>query len=104
MVYSSVMAADLNTGIPHFDSKYVIEKYIHSKGIDYTILRPASFNENYLNPEVLKRLRKGKLVLPLNKNVVQQLISTEDVILVYNSLTQLIKDGPKPNDLSTLNK
>ncbi len=79
LVYSSVMAADLNTGIPHFDSKYVIEKYIHSKGIDYTILRPASFNENYLNPEVLKRLKKGKLVMPLNKNVVQQLISTEDV-------------------------
>jgi len=79
LVYSSVMGADLNTGIPHFDSKYVIEKYIHSKGIDYTILRPASFNENYLNPEVLKRLRKGKLVLPLNKNVIQQLISTEDV-------------------------
>ena len=79
LVYSSVMAADLNTGIPHFDSKYVIEKYIHSKGIDYTILRPASFNENYLNPEVLKRLRKGKLVMPLNKNVIQQLISTEDV-------------------------
>ena len=79
LVYSSVMAADLNTGVPHFDSKYVIEKYIHGKGIDYTILRPASFNENYLNPEVLKRLRKGKLVLPLNKNVIQQLISTEDV-------------------------
>ena len=79
LVYSSVMGADLNTGVPHFDSKYVIEKYIHGKGIDYTILRPASFNENYLNPEVLKRLRKGKLVLPLNKNVIQQLISTEDV-------------------------
>ena len=29
LVYSSVMGADLNTGIPHFDSKYVIEKYIH---------------------------------------------------------------------------
>ena len=79
LVYSSVMGADLNTGVPHFDSKYVIEKYIHSKGIDYTILRPASFNENYLNPEVLKRLKKGKLVMPLDKNVVQQLISTEDV-------------------------
>lgn len=79
IVYSSVMGADLNTGIPHFDSKHVIEKYILQKAIDYTILRPASFNENYLNPEVLKRLKKGKLVLPLNKNVIQQLISTEDV-------------------------
>jgi uncharacterized protein YbjT (DUF2867 family) len=90
LVYSSVMGADLNTGIPHFDSKYVIEKYIHKKGIDYTILRPASFNENYLNPEVLKRLKKGKLVLPLNKNVIQQLISTEDVGKIASQVIQNI--------------
>ena len=88
LVYSSVMGADLNTGIPHFDSKYVIEKYIHLKGIDYTILRPASFNENYLNPEVLKRLRKGKLVTPLNNNVIQQLISTEDVGKIASQVIQ----------------
>lgn len=79
LVYSSVLGADLQTGVPHFDSKHIIEKYIHLKGIDYTILRPASFYENYLNPEVLKRIKKGKLVMPLKKTVVQQLISTEDV-------------------------
>lgn len=79
LVYSSVMGADLNTGIPHFDSKDIIERYIHQSGIDFTILRPASFFENFLNPEVIKRIRKGKLVMPLNKNVVQQLISTQDV-------------------------
>lgn len=79
LVYSSVMGADLQTGVPHFDSKYIIEKYIHLKGIDYTVLRPASFNENFLNPEVLKRIKKGKLMIPLKKSVVQQLISTEDV-------------------------
>lgn len=90
LVYSSVMGADLNTGIPHFDSKFVIENYIHQKGIDYTVLRPASFNENYLNPEVLKRLKKGKLVLPLNKNVIQQLISTEDVGKIASQVIQNI--------------
>lgn len=79
LVYSSVLGADLQTGVPHFESKYIIEKYINLKGIDHTILRPASFNENYLNPEVLKRIKKGKLVMPLRKTVIQQLISTEDV-------------------------
>lgn len=88
LVYSSVMGADLQTGIPHFDSKFVIEKYIHQKGIDYTILRPASFNENYLNPEVLKRLKKGKLVVPLKKDVIQQLISTEDVGKIASQIIQ----------------
>jgi len=90
LVYSSVMGADLNTGIPHFDSKFVIEKYIHQKDIDYTILRPASFNDNYLNPEVLKRLKKGKLVLPLKKDVIQQLISTEDVGKIASQIIQNI--------------
>jgi len=88
LVYSSVMGADLQTGVPHFDSKYIIEKYIHLKGISYTVLRPASFNENYLNPEVLKRIKKGKLVMPLNKNVVQQLISTEDVGKIASQVIQ----------------
>ncbi|WKK65355.1 NmrA/HSCARG family protein [Lutimonas zeaxanthinifaciens] len=79
LVYSSVLGADLNSGIPHFESKYVIENYIWKSQLDYTTLRPASFMENLLNPEVLKRLKKGKLVLPLNKNTIQQLISTEDI-------------------------
>lgn len=79
LVYSSVLGADLNSGIPHFESKYSIENYIKKSQLDYTTLRPASFMENLLNPEVLKRLKKGKLVLPLNKNTIQQLISTEDI-------------------------
>ncbi|MCA0933636.1 NmrA/HSCARG family protein [Lutimonas saemankumensis] len=79
LVYSSVLGADLNTGIPHFESKYIVENYIKNSQLDYTTLRPASFMENLLNQEVLKRLKKGKLVLPLNKNTIQQLISTEDI-------------------------
>ena len=79
LVYSSVLGADLNTGIPHFESKYVIENYIWKSQLDYTTLRPASFMENLLIPDVLKRLKKGKLVLPLHKNTIQQLINTEDI-------------------------
>ena len=78
-VYSSVLGADLKTGVPHFDSKYELEKYIAQNEITCTILRPASFNENFLNPEITKRILKGKLVMPLNKNVIQQYISTEDI-------------------------
>jgi len=79
LVYSSVMGADLKTGVPHFESKYVLEKYIKASGINYTILRPASFNENFLNPEITKRLARGKLVMPLKKTVTQQYISTDDI-------------------------
>lgn len=79
MVYSSVLGADLKTGVPHFDSKNELEEYIKQNDITYTILRPASFNENFLNPEITKRILKGKLVMPLNKNVIQQYISTDDI-------------------------
>lgn len=78
-IYSSVLGADLETGVPHFESKFELENHIKSSGIEYTILRPASFNENFLNPEITKRLEKGKLVMPLNKSVTQQFISTDDV-------------------------
>jgi len=79
LVYSSVLGADLNTGVPHFDSKYEIEKYIRSSNINYTILRPASFYENYLIPQVADSIKKGKCISPLNKTCKQQMIGVDDI-------------------------
>jgi uncharacterized protein YbjT (DUF2867 family) len=78
-VYSSVIGNDLNTGIPHWESKNKIESEIKSSGISYTILRPASLYENMLIPQVKSRILKGKLVLPTQKHTVQQFISSEDI-------------------------
>ena len=47
LVYSSVGAANRGMGQKHFDSKWLIEQYIHSLGVPFTILRPVSFMENY---------------------------------------------------------
>lgn len=79
LVYSSVLGADLNTGVPHFDSKFEIENYIKSKNLNYTVLRPASFYENHLFPRVANDIMKGKYVSPLNKTCKQQLIGIEDI-------------------------
>lgn len=65
LVYSSVGGAERNTGIPHWDSKWEIEQHIHRLGIPATILRPASFRENYYIPSVEKGLLKGRLVDPV---------------------------------------
>jgi len=46
LLYSSVGDADRHTGIPHFDSKYVVEQHIRSIGVPATILGPAYFMEN----------------------------------------------------------
>ena len=85
-VYSSVIGCDLNTGIPHWESKSKIENYIKASGIGYTILRPASLYENMLIPQVKSRILKGKLVLPTQKNTVQQFISSEDIGKVATSI------------------
>ena len=78
-VYSSVIGCDLNTGIPHWDSKFKIENHIKASGIGFTIIRPSSLYENLLIPQVKSRIIKGKLVLPTHKNKVQQFIGSEDV-------------------------
>ncbi|NNE03194.1 MAG: NmrA/HSCARG family protein [Eudoraea sp.] len=79
LVYSSVLGADLNTGVPHFDSKFDLENYIISKNLDHTILRPASFYENHLLPQVANGIKKGKFVSPLKKNCTQQMIGVDDI-------------------------
>jgi uncharacterized protein YbjT (DUF2867 family) len=47
LVYSSVGAAHRGMGQKHFESKWVIEQYIKTLDIPYTILRPVAFMENY---------------------------------------------------------
>ena len=47
-VYSSVGSAERKTGLPHFESKRLIEANIRFVGLPHTIVRPVSFMENYL--------------------------------------------------------
>lgn len=78
-IYSSVAGADRGTGIPHFESKNIIEKYIKELDLPYTILRPASLYENFLMPQVKEGILKGKFVQPVNREVVMPYLSSEDV-------------------------
>ncbi len=47
LVYSSVGSAHRGMGQKHFESKWIIEQYIHTLDIPYTILRPVAFMENH---------------------------------------------------------
>jgi uncharacterized protein YbjT (DUF2867 family) len=78
-VYSSVIGSDAHTGIPHWESKSIIENQVKRLGLRYTIIRPASLYENFLIPQVKSRILKGKLVTPTDANKVQQFISSEDI-------------------------
>src|SRR5438128_6284739 len=46
LVFTSVGNANRQTGIPHFDSKYEVEKHITKVGVRATILAPVAFMEN----------------------------------------------------------
>jgi len=46
LVFTSVGSANQQTGVPHFDSKYEVEKHIAKIGVRATILAPVAFMEN----------------------------------------------------------
>ena len=78
-LYSSVFGANLNTGVPHMDSKLEIENHVKQSGLPFTIIRPTSMYENFLIPQVKNGILKGKLVQPINKDTVQQYIAAKDI-------------------------
>ena len=45
-LYSSVIGADANTGIPHWESKNKIENLLKQSGVHHTIIRPCYFIQN----------------------------------------------------------
>ena len=78
-VYSSVFAADLHSGVPHLDSKFIIEMHLKQLNLPFTIIRPVSFYENFLIPQTKKGILKGKLIIPLDRHTIQQHIAVDDI-------------------------
>ena len=78
LVFSSVGAAHRGAGQKHFESKWIIEQYIHTLGVPYTILRPSAFMENYnwSRAEILNGTYVGRGLRP-EKGV--QTIAVEDI-------------------------
>lgn len=76
-IYSSVGAADQNTKIPHFDSKFRIEEHIRGLGLPFTIFRPVFFMENWLGMK--GQIEGGTLALPLSPERHLQMIATDDI-------------------------
>ncbi|MEJ2252372.1 MAG: NmrA/HSCARG family protein [Candidatus Lokiarchaeota archaeon] len=79
LVYSSVASANKSTGVPHFDSKFEIEKHIRDIRIPHTIIRPVSFMENFIATWNLKKLKDGIIERPLSPDRISQLIAVRDI-------------------------
>jgi uncharacterized protein YbjT (DUF2867 family) len=79
LVYSSVGGTERNSGIGHWASKWAVEQHIRSLGLPATVLRPASFMENYYIDQVELGLLQGKLVDGLRPDKPYQTIAADDI-------------------------
>ncbi|HEX5229658.1 MAG TPA: NmrA/HSCARG family protein [Bryobacteraceae bacterium] len=76
-VYSSVVGADQNTGVPHFESKLKIEEHLRAFGLPHTILRPLFFMDNWFNWK--DQLLSGRLEWPLRPETRLQMLAVDDI-------------------------
>jgi uncharacterized protein YbjT (DUF2867 family) len=78
-IFNSVGDADLPTGIPHFDSKYEVEKHLISQKVPYTIVGPSYFMDNLFFPFNTESLNEGLLKMAMPGDRVLQQIAVEDI-------------------------
>jgi uncharacterized protein YbjT (DUF2867 family) len=76
-IYSSVGAADQNTGIPHFESKAKIERHVRDTGLPFTIVRPVFFMENWL--AMRGQIELHTLAQPLAPDTRLQMVAVDDI-------------------------
>ncbi|OLR89594.1 NmrA family NAD(P)-binding protein [Actinokineospora bangkokensis] len=79
VVYSSVGGAERESGVPHFDSKRAVERYLAASGVPTTVLRPTFFMDNFAAhpPAVEDGVLTVRLALRPDTRV--QLIAAADI-------------------------
>ncbi len=89
-VYLSIAGARSSTGIPHYESKAVVESMLASVDVDVTFMRPSFFMENVFNQAPLIK-DYGMIALPLAPDTPVPMVATEDV--AYAVTESLVRGG-----------
>jgi uncharacterized protein YbjT (DUF2867 family) len=76
-ILTSVAGADQSTGVPHFDSKWEVEQYLHKSALNWTIVRPVEFMDNW--SWSVEKYKSGKLIDPRAANSSHQWIAVSDI-------------------------
>lgn len=79
IVFTSATNADRGTGIPHFDSKRVIERHLAQATDNWTVIAPAAFMDNVAGGWASRSLRQGRYSLPLSPGTPLKLIAAADI-------------------------
>jgi len=76
-IYTSVAKATLNTGVPQFESKLLLENYVRDLGLQFTIIRPASFMATF--EEFREEAQTGMISGPLPAGLERVFIAPQDI-------------------------
>jgi uncharacterized protein YbjT (DUF2867 family) len=76
-VYTSVAKATLDTGVPQFESKLLLENYVRDIGLPFTIIRPASFMATF--EEWHEDAEAGRISGPLPASLERVFIAPQDI-------------------------
>ncbi|WP_221569325.1 NmrA/HSCARG family protein [Alkalihalobacillus sp. TS-13] len=77
-VYGSAGGAERDSGVPHFETKWQVEKYVRAIDLPFTILRPTGFMENFIG---FTQAHEQKLMIQgfMDVNTKLQIISVQDI-------------------------
>jgi uncharacterized protein YbjT (DUF2867 family) len=109
LVFSSVAGADTDSGVPHFQSKALVEAELAAGDVPYSILGPTYFFDNALGG--VQQIRNGVLQLPLPPDRPLQQLARPDlgafaskVLLAPDGFTgqrvELASDAPTPTQMA----
>ncbi|WFB05757.1 NmrA/HSCARG family protein [Streptomyces sp. LX-29] len=79
IVFTSAAHADRGTGIPHYESKHLIEQHLRAAGVPWTVIAPAAFMDNYASGWTLDGLRDGTFAWPMPADRPLTLIPASDI-------------------------
>jgi uncharacterized protein YbjT (DUF2867 family) len=79
VVFTSAAHADRDTGIPHYESKRLIERHLRAAGVPWTVIAPAAFMDNYTAGWTLEGLREGTFGWPMPAALPLTLIPAADI-------------------------
>lgn len=109
LVFSSVASANLGTGVPHFESKYEVEKLLAASDIAHTVVGPSYFYDNLLGGADALQAGVMPLAMPADKELQQ--LSRRDLGRFVAGLFDdpqahvgerfdLASDAPTPNQMA----
>ncbi|WP_214412170.1 NmrA/HSCARG family protein [Sphaerisporangium fuscum] len=79
IVFTSAAHADRDTGVPHYESKHLIERHLAGSGVPWTVIAPAAFMDNYAGGWTLDGLRTGTFAWPMPADQPLTLIPAADI-------------------------